>query len=223
VPEFHRRSLRLRNFDYSQTGAYLVTICVQHRACLFGCVAQDERRPNTAGEMIHFWWDRLPSKFSSVSCDAVIVMPNHVQSVLLLWHGPPEQDQSDMLVTLGGVVQWFKTMTTTAYMQKVRSEDCPTFNGRLWQRNYSEHIIRNDRDLERIRDYMDANPSRWAMEAENPESQHTQGQTHVSAQGNRHTGAAPGSTPTRYALPKRVPHWRRIGGRPVCLPQYGGC
>lgn len=170
--EFHRRSLRLREYDYSRPSAYFVTICVQHRACLFSRVEQDEMRPTAAGEMIHSWWDRLPSKFPSVSCDAVIVMPNHVHGVLLLSHDPTEQGQLDNLVTLGAVVQWFKAMTTDAYMQKVKNEDWPPFNGRLWQRNYYEHIIRNDRDLDRIRDYIDANPSRWAADAENPESHH---------------------------------------------------
>lgn len=170
MSDFHRRSLRLREYDYSQPGGYFVTICVQDRACLLGGVDQDVIRLNAAGLAIQSRWERIPSRFPNVSCDSMIVMPNHVHGILLLSREPPEPGSLDDSVTLGDAIQWFKTMTTNKYIRGVKSRGWPRFTGRLWQRNYYEHIIRDDRDLDRIRTYIEANPSRWATDAENPET-----------------------------------------------------
>ncbi|MDQ3654562.1 MAG: transposase [Chloroflexota bacterium] len=167
--EFHRRSLRLRSYDYSQAGAYFITICVQHRICLLGTIEDEVIHLNAAGQAIQSGWERLPSKFSPVSCDAMVVMPNHIHGILLLSHESQDPGSLDNPVTLGDAMQWFKTMTTNEYMQGVKNQGWAPFPGRLWQRNYYEHIIRNDNDLDRIRAYIDANPSRWATDAENPE------------------------------------------------------
>jgi len=70
--------------------------------------------------------------------------------------------------SLPRIVQWFKTMTTNDYLLGAKHHGLPPFRNRLWQRNYYEHIIRNERDLDRIRDYISANPSRWAQDDENP-------------------------------------------------------
>lgn len=153
--EFHRRSLRLRSYDYSQAGAYFVTICVQ---CLLGTIEDEVIHLNAAGQAIQSGWERLPSKFPTVSCDAMIVMPNHLHGILLLSYESQDPGSPDNPVTLGDA------------MQGVKNQGWAPFPGRLWQRNYYEHVVRNDRDLERIREYIDANPSRWATDAENPET-----------------------------------------------------
>jgi putative transposase len=162
-----RRSLRLRHYDYSQAGAYFITICVQDRACLFGQVIGNEMRPNEAGRMVQRWWAQLPRKFDSVDCDAFVVMPNHVHGIIVMM--PPD-------AALGGhtgpplprIVQWFKSMTTNDYLRGVKESDWPTLPRRLWQRNCYEHTIRNDHALDRIRQYVFDNPARWAEDSENP-------------------------------------------------------
>jgi REP element-mobilizing transposase RayT len=82
----HRRSLRLRGYDYAQAGAYFVTVCTQNRACLFGEAVKGRMAPNDAGKMIDAWWDRLPGKFPTIAIDAFVVMPNHVHGIIVITH-----------------------------------------------------------------------------------------------------------------------------------------
>src|SRR6266516_4662040 len=80
----HRRSIRLRGYDYSRAGAYFVTICTQHRDQLFGEVRDTKMEWNDAGAMVVQWWEELNRKFPNVDTDAFIVMPNHCHGILLL-------------------------------------------------------------------------------------------------------------------------------------------
>ncbi len=64
-------------------------------------------------------------------------------------------------MSLGDVVQRFKSLTTKRYIDGVKQHDWPPFNGKLWQRNYYEHIIRDEPDLNRIRQYIIQNPLNW--------------------------------------------------------------
>jgi len=152
----HRRSIRLQGYDYHLAGAYFVTLCAQDRACLFHTAA--------IAQVIEHWWYELPAKFATVSLDAFVVMPNHVHGLVVL-----ECPDSQNNPTLGEVIQWFKTMTTNAYIQGVKGQGWPPFHGRLWQRNYYEHIVRNDREMIAIRYYIEANPQNWAEDENNPQ------------------------------------------------------
>ena len=80
----HRRSIRLREYDYSSVGAYFVTICTQGRECLFGDVADGEMCPNDAGRMVGEWWAKLPEKFPHVEVDESVVMPDHFHGIIIL-------------------------------------------------------------------------------------------------------------------------------------------
>lgn len=80
----HRRSLRLRDYDYAQAGAYFVTVCTQNRACLFGEVADGQMTMNDAGRMVERWFEQLPDKFPDIECDAFVCMPNHVHLVIAI-------------------------------------------------------------------------------------------------------------------------------------------
>ncbi len=80
----HRRSIRLKGYDYHQAGAYFVTVCTQDRACLFGEVIGGEMRLNEAGQMVHDIWNDLPSFYPGVQTDAFIVMPNHMHGIIIL-------------------------------------------------------------------------------------------------------------------------------------------
>lgn len=196
-PEIHhRRSIRLRDFDYSAIGAYFVTICTQGRECLFGGICDGAMVLNEAGHMLKLWWQKLPEKFDDVIVDSHITMPNHFHGIIRIVgaapRGRPVFDVCPVVgtikngqphgvatgkcgqphgvaPTLGDVMDWFKTMTTNAYIRGVKDNNWPPFPGRLWQRNYYERIIRDDNELAAIREYIQNNPMRWAEDKENPD------------------------------------------------------
>ncbi len=172
----HRRSIRLRDYDYSQSGAYFVTMCVQKKEHLFGTVRDGEVQLNHAGVMIERWWSVLPNKFPSITTDTFVVMPNHAHGIIGLnaeynegehTGSPLHHEHNDVWadqcvrLTLGTVIQWFKTMTTNEYIRSVHAHGWLSFDRRLWQRNYYEHVIRNNDDLNAIREYTVNNPARW--------------------------------------------------------------
>lgn len=147
-----RKSTRLKGYDYTQSGAYFVTICLQNRLCLFGDVTDDVMVRNPAGEMVAELWLRANDKFPDIELDHFVVMPNHFHAIVLL--------HADN-VSLLDVVQWFKTMTTNAYIRGVKSHDWLPFEGKLWQRSFHDHIIRDEAGLNTIRSYILTNPSLW--------------------------------------------------------------
>jgi REP element-mobilizing transposase RayT len=160
-----RRSIRLPGYDYSAPGAYFVTVCAQDRLCLFGEIVDGQMVPSAAGVMIEKWFLELQNKHGDVRCVAYVVMPNHVHAVILV-----VDVGADLRVrpALPGIVQWFKTMTTNEYLRGVKTLRWPPIRARLWQRNYYEHVIRNDEELDRILLYIAENPARWAHDSENP-------------------------------------------------------
>jgi len=193
-----RRSIRLRGYDYSQPGDYFVTLCTQDRATRFGAIVAEAVCLNDVGALVDGYWQRLPTKFPTVLLGPHVVMPNHLHALVTLgppavvgadtWVRPytrhdgerlgsPAPSDRDMLPVppdpgpaLGAIVQWFKTMSTNAYIRRVRRGVWPPFRKHLWQRNYWEHIIRNEADLAEIVGYIDLNPAEWAWDRENREA-----------------------------------------------------
>lgn len=186
--QHHRRSLRLQGYDYAQAGAYFVTICTQNRACLFGEIVDEKMRVNDVGRMVERWWEKLPEKFPATEIDEFIIMPNHLHGIVVLVGAAPCGRPGGVAVadasglararlkaghphggapTLGDIMSWFKTMTTNDYLRGVKQRGWTSFPGKLWQRNYYEHIIRDDAALDRIRQYIAENPLRWATDDEN--------------------------------------------------------
>ncbi len=163
----HRRSIRLRDYDYALPGAYFVTICAQGRACLFGEVVGGEMRLSEPGLMIQEVWEALPSDYPGVALDAFVVMPNHVHGIAVL---VAEGAAAVAALSLADVVQRFKSFTTARYRQGVAERGWPPFPGRLWQRNYYEHIIRTETAYEKIRDYIINNPATWADDRLHPDN-----------------------------------------------------
>lgn len=196
----HRRSIRLKGYDYSQSGLYFVTICVQNRECLFGKTADGEMVLDNAGKMIEKWCAELPNKFSDIMLDEFVIMPNHFHAIIVntgIGGGdvgadlrvcpddvnnvcPDESNKHNNNISgernvsgehnilgehagspLHRVVQWFKTMTTNEYIRGVKTLNWQPFNKKLWQRNYWEHIIRNDESYQRIANYIINNPAHW--------------------------------------------------------------
>jgi REP-associated tyrosine transposase len=221
--KYHRRSIRLKGYEYSQAGAYFVTVCVQDRACLFGEVADGQMHLNDAGRIVLAEWDALPVRFPAVELDAFGIMPNHIHGIIVISTADPNPNAGGNVnvgaglvpalrattvvaargattrgattrvaptpdanervpgmgpdertaappPTLGDIVGAFKSLTTDLYIHGVKQSGWPPFRGRLWQRNYYEHIIRDDESLHRIRQYILDNPANWASDRENPQA-----------------------------------------------------
>ncbi|MBX0327210.1 transposase, partial [Oscillochloris sp. ZM17-4] len=139
----HRRSIRLRGYDYSQPGAYFVTINVQGRLPLLGSIEMGAMQHSPAGMMAAAQWQALPERFAHVTLDVWVVMPDHIHGIILLHSNAAQPGPA-----LGGVIGAFKSLTTHAYIQGVETQGWPPFPGRLWQRNYYERIVRDEAALE---------------------------------------------------------------------------
>lgn len=191
----HRRSIRLRGYNYSQAGAYFVTICTQHRLCLFGEIVDRTMMLNVAGQMVETVWQELPHRFPQIVMDAFVVMPNHMHGIIVITDSDnPNRIPSDRAIpepspvraplvgahtlsdrtvhthakTLGKIVGTFKSITTHQYAIGVKQQNWTPFSGKLWLRNYYERIIRDEDGLNAVRQYIAQNPLRWAEDAENP-------------------------------------------------------
>ena len=182
----HRRSVRLKDYDYHQAGAYFVTIVAQDRRCLFGDVVEGKMRLNPAGQMVQTVWDEMPNNYPNVETDLFVVMPNHVHGVIVLEASRracrasggqpqgvaptnPRSANHDVArsLSLPDVIHRFKTLTTQRYTLGVKEHGWFRFNSRLWQRNYFEHVIRDENSLNRIRQYILDNPAHWECDQEN--------------------------------------------------------
>ena len=182
-PERHlRRSIRLKDYDYSQAGAYFVTVCTHGQECLFGEIEDGIMCLNPLGLIVRACWDNLPNHYPNVELDAFTVMPNHVHGIVVLADPgvgarlprPNESLRPDRagepcpytrIVTpaLGHIVAYFKYQSAKR-INRLRG----TAGFRVWQRNYYEHIIRSQKSLDAIRRYIEDNPIQWPFDPENP-------------------------------------------------------
>jgi len=222
----HRKSIRLNDYDYSQVGFYFVTICCQHRACLFGGIVDDEMILNDAGKMVANEWLKLKIRFKNIELQEYVVMPNHFHGIVeivgatlvvaqnnattynvmgnirkgqpqgiaptdktvahtdktvahsdktvahsdkTVAHSDKTVAHSDKTVahsdkTVGDMVGAFESITTVEYIRCVKNNHWQPFDGKLWQRNFWEHIIRNENEYRRITQYILDNPKKWAMD-----------------------------------------------------------
>lgn len=164
----HRRLLRLPEYDYSQAGAYFVTICVQGRECLLGEIIDGSMHLNDHGKIVRNCWDSLPHHYPGIELDAFVVMPNHVHGVVVLVGAGLPRPYNDEITspskqpTLGQIIGYYKYQSTKAI--NVMRQAPGT---RYWQRGYYEHIVRDDKSLSRIREYIANNPLRWELDREN--------------------------------------------------------
>ncbi len=223
----HRRSIRLKGYDYSQAGLYFITICVQNRKCLFGEIANGEMILNDAGIMVENEWLKLPERFNNIQLHEYVVMPNHFHAILEIvgatlvvaplvvapdhdtapnhdidqqpqgqQEGQPqgiaptenkkkgnhegnekgnheglprreiEKGQLQGIAptknkTIGDMLGAFQSIVTVEYIRGVKTLGWQPFNGKLWQRNYWEHIIRNEQSYQNISNYIINNPKKW--------------------------------------------------------------
>ncbi|MDD4990772.1 MAG: transposase [Paludibacter sp.] len=218
-PIHHRRSIRLKGYDYSQEGLYFITICVQNRECLFGDIVDGKIKLNDSGKLIEKQWLALPDRFHNVQLHEFVVMPDHFHAILEIVpsvgaypcgrplsddDGRPKlngvdgqplnnavESKSDDVSSFGhadtpieinnnslcgqpqghaptvakrktvcDMMDAFKSITTVEYIRGVKTMGWTPFNGKLWQRNYYEHIIRDYDAFVRISEYIRENPEK---------------------------------------------------------------
>ena len=170
----YRRSIRLANYDYAQAGAYFITVCTHERMCLFGDVILETMRPNDFGQIVHDEWLRTAEIRPDIDLDTFRVMPNHLHAIVIF----DEEVSSNPTVgahsrapfsrqpkSLGSLVAGFKSATTKRINQLRNTPGTP-----VWQRNYYERVIRNEREMDATRRYIVDNPAKWGEDVENPRS-----------------------------------------------------
>jgi putative transposase len=169
----HRCSIRLKNYDYSQAGGYFVTICTQNNECVFGEVINEEMRLNKYGKIVKDEWIKTAKIRRNVLLDEYVIMPNHMHVIIVIIDdGRGTLQRAPTVVQFGKpvsnsiptIIRLFKS-TTTKQVNQIRNT--PTFP--VWQRNYYEHVIRNEDKLNKIRQYIQNNSLSWHLDRENPE------------------------------------------------------
>jgi REP element-mobilizing transposase RayT len=228
-PEIHhRRSIRLKGYDYASPGWYYLTICTYERRFLFGEIIRDQMRPSEIGSIAHECWCEIPKHFPHAALDVSVVMPNHLHGIIIIGgesairtgttrrargacHGMPVQGSDGMAMpscpgrraafgqpvpgSLATMVGQFKqavvrrvqaghdpAATVESDASYGHDTACPKGTpwhartvaqgalAHIWHKNYYEHIIRSEKELNRIREYICTNPLRWRYDVENPAS-----------------------------------------------------
>ncbi len=171
-----RKSVRLREYDYSQPGEYFVTICTYNHECMFGNIVEEEMKLSTEGAIAQRCWEEIPKHFSNVQLDEYIIMPNHVHGIIILTermvgtrHAVSLQEQfaKPVIGSIPTIVRSFKSATTKRIHEVQNAPSLP-----VWQSRFFERIIRNDKELDKIRDYISNNILKWAYESQhnNPDN-----------------------------------------------------
>ena len=164
-----RHSIRLKGYDYAKPGMYFFTICTSNRQILFGTVANAAMQLNKFGQIIYDEWRKSAEIRHEIRLDMLMVMPNHLHGIVMI----TEQDvgatggspfpSGPSNHSLGAFIAGFKSAVTTR-INRLRG----TPEARIWQRNYYEHVIRDEESLDRIREYILNNPAQWEFDPENP-------------------------------------------------------
>jgi REP element-mobilizing transposase RayT len=188
-PQKHNRhSIRLQGYDYSQAGGYFVTMVTWQREFLFGEILKREMNLSRYGEIVQKWWGEIPVHFPNVETGAFVIMPNHVHGIIFILprrgavpapdfptdeNFPPNDKIPDAARggetpprprTLGQIVAFFKYQSTKE-MNVMGNTGTVT---KFWQRSYHEHVIRNEKALQNITNYIESNPILWGDDGENP-------------------------------------------------------
>ncbi len=182
---YHRRLIRLEGYDYSLPGYYFVTVCVQGRKYMLGNVANGKMILSDYGQIVKKCWNDLPRHYPYIRLDAFVVMPNHIHGIIRIMRNvgaglqpalielertgfKPVPTKNKQKITRHGlpeIVRAFKTFSARG-INRIRGVTGTKF----WQRNYYDHIIRNEQELNQIREYIQNNRSAWRGDRENPYS-----------------------------------------------------
>jgi putative transposase len=176
----HRRSIRIPEYDYSYPGAYFITICTYKHESLFGEIENGEMKLTEFGQIAHNRWRLLPERFINIQMDQFVVMPNHIHGILVITDpdlvgaglapapeaiAQPHAGQPQGLPlrpTVGYVVGAYKSLVVNECLKicKIKQE----IMGKIWQRNYYEHVIRDHKSFQNITNYIIHNPAQWEQD-----------------------------------------------------------
>jgi putative transposase len=156
-PELHhRRSIRLKGYDYSTAGAYFITICTLDREQLFGDILDRTMVLNELGNIAQLHWQKLERHHANLILDRSVVMPNHLHGIMIL--DSSIEDSKSISEIIGS----FKTFSAREINKIRKLKGIP-----VWQRNYYEHIIRSETELDYVRQYIVNNPINWQIDINN--------------------------------------------------------
>jgi REP element-mobilizing transposase RayT len=161
----NRHSIRLKEYDYSQAGAYFVTLCTKNRKFILGDTIDGIMQLNNSGLIIAETWQWLSEQYPYVELDTCVVMPNHFHAIILILDDRRGGSRTapTMRKPLGRLIGAFKTVSTKQ-INALRGAP-----GQLvWQRNYYEHVICNEIDPEETREYIQNNPLKWLEDENHP-------------------------------------------------------
>ena len=148
----HPERKRLPEYDYSNHGAYFLTLCTRNKAELFG----EPERKTVVQEMLYRVFAETLAGFPGMTCPKLVVMPNHIHALVMINASDGKRNHA-----VADMMRAFKSKSTVEYIRLVKSGVAQPFEGKQWQRSYYDHIIRNQRDFDEIWNYIDANPARW--------------------------------------------------------------
>lgn len=186
----HRKSIRLKGYDYSQAGLYFITICCQDRESLFGQIENGEMILNEAGKIAHTEWQNTEKIRENCRIHEFIIMPNHIHGIIEILFKKETRGESQFAPigkfqspsqTIGSIIRGYKIATikkikdlilennkdiiSTGELQFAptapTAEIIKSLDFKIWQRNYWEHIIRNENEYNRISNYIINNPQKW--------------------------------------------------------------
>jgi putative transposase len=182
-PANRRRTIRVQGYNYSQAGAYFITICTRDRECLLGKVVNETVQLNETGRLVESVWLQTATVRPDIELDAYVVMPNHFHAIFFIHESPGAPGTTRRVAptknhsagagkpcppagpkprSVGAIIGQFKSLVTK------RINDTPQYLvGSIWQRNYYEHVIRDEESLNRIREYITTNAPRWDFDREN--------------------------------------------------------
>jgi len=165
-----RKSIRLKEYDYSQPGEYFITICTNDKKCIFGEVVEEEIRLSPIGEIAKKCWEEIHEHFCDVMLDEYVIMPNHVHGIIIITEGRDLINQiptknfplmQNPKMTLGKIIRHYKARSA----KHIYDSGYIDFR---WQSLFYDRIVRSDKELNSIRDYIINNPLKWYLDEENP-------------------------------------------------------
>ena len=158
-----RKQTRLKYYDYGKNGAYFITICTNNHAKTLSNICRGDPcgRPKVEysllGKIVEKVLLSIPSMYD-IKLDYYVIMPNHIHMILII----EERATTRVAPTIGSIVGAFKSLVSNEWLNLCKSKGI--FTDKIWQRNYYDHVIRNEHDLYEIRKYIDENPLKWTLD-----------------------------------------------------------
>ena len=170
-----RKLNRLKDYDYSVTGYYFITICSKNRKIIFGeyienpvgtalaaVHCKDNIKLSKLGQIIDNQWNDIPNQYNDIELDQYVIMPNHIHGILII----SKRTGASPVPTISKIIGSFKSKSSVEYLQYIKNNNL-NISGQIWQRSFFDHIIRNERTLNAIRDYITHNPMNWENDIDN--------------------------------------------------------